>query len=919
MFWPKIYAAMATAVLAMAAQAAAAADTSAELDLRAWQQLPVFHRGRIMPLDSYAREAVETICGRTSPRIGPDGAAGAMFPAGKPRTFTAAELLLSWTVEPEKWENVAFLTAEHEDLRKDLLGLPTFGPDGERLKYVSPRQVERAPMFHARLSDLAQRERLAEKEDKQLELAGLDKQVRALFNAYTLFRLLTFNPSASLDHRDRTIGDLRSAMEIWNRQETFLAEMHNVMPGQSAAAALRRANDAMRQLHDLAGRGELAAKNLEPILAAMRESTATLADEYTKFGQHPPATMRSDQRQVRGWRSEMNQLSKDLDEISHLVAASHLALYDSGQTLRLVPALNADALKAERDAGDEVQPWLGLRVLINGSDWMVGQYPQAELKAVRESYRQMASAYVDRAQSNRRAGFDAAARRFAAAVGALGRQIEPLRRALPVENRDEAMLAATAYPPAGYTDVELHYNQLDPFGWSWLLNFLAVVCLALSFGVIRKPMFWLGLAILAAGQLLTCYGFALRTYVTGWAPVTGMFETVVYVALVGATLGVWFTILPLLRSGLRSAWLLTAAPGTWEAGASVRQSIAWERRHWPTSGWLCLAPRAVLMYVIFTRLAMVPYGSGESPLFHLLPRISVGAALPSLMELTTWLTGLCVLGAAVWYVPRVLISALLSLLTIPYGLAREGARRPLELVLARKTFVLAGALVAFLVAYTAYYSPLWNKEIGSLTPVLRNHFWLYIHVLTITSSYGAGALAWGLGLLSLGYFLFGRYRDPVATADEVAAAGGAIPAKALVRRAPDTCNVLGGYIYKASQVAVLLLAAGTILGALWADVAWGRFWGWDAKEVWALISLLVYLAFLHGRYAGWIGNFGLAAGSVTGATAITMAWYGVNYYLRTGLHSYALGAGGQMEVALFLLGNWIFLLAALARYRFETS
>jgi ABC-type transport system involved in cytochrome c biogenesis permease subunit len=223
------------------------------------------------------------------------------------------------------------------------------------------------------------------------------------------------------------------------------------------------------------------------------------------------------------------------------------------------------------------------------------------------------------------------------------------------------------------------------------------------------------------------------------------------------------------------------------------------------------------------------------------------------------------------------------------------------------------------VAYTAYHSPLWNKEIGSLTPVLRNHFWLYIHVLTITSSYGAGALAWGLGLLSLGYFLFGRYRDPVATADEVAAAGGAIPAKALVRRAPETCNVLGGYIYKASQVAVLLLAAGTILGALWADVAWGRFWGWDAKEVWALISLLVYLAFLHGRYAGWIGNFGLAAGSVTGATAITMAWYGVNYYLRTGLHSYALGAGGQMEVALFLLGNWIFLLAALARYRFETS
>ena len=93
----------------------------------------------------------------------------------------------------------------------------------------------------------------------------------------------------------------------------------------------------------------------------------------------------------------------------------------------------------------------------------------------------------------------------------------------------------------------------------------------------------------------------------------------------------------------------------------------------------------------------------------------------------------------------------------------------------------------------------------------------------------------------------------------------------------------------------------------------GRFWGWDAKEVWALISLLVYLAFLHGRYAAWIGTLAWPPASVAGATAITMAWYGVNYYLRTGLHSYALGAGGQMEVGLFLLGNWIFLLAALAR------
>ena len=77
---------------------------------------------------------------------------------------------------------------------------------------------------------------------------------------------------------------------------------------------------------------------------------------------------------------------------------------------------------------------------------------------------------------------------------------------------------------------------------------------------------------------------------------------------------------------------------------------------------------------------------------------------------------------------------------------------------------------------------------------------------------------------------------------------------------------------RVTAVAVLLLAAGTILGGLWADVSWGRFWGWDPKEVWALISLLVYLAVLHGRFAGWFNNFGLVAGTVIGLSMIVMSW-----------------------------------------------
>ena len=142
--------------------------------------------------------------------------------------------------------------------------------------------------------------------------------------------------------------------------------------------------------------------------------------------------------------------------------------------------------------------------------------------------------------------------------------------------------------------------------------------------------------------------------------------------------------------------------------------------------------------------------------------------------------------------------------------------------------------------------------------MLRSNFWLTIHVLTIVASYGAGGLALGLGNIALGYYIFGKYRLP---------AGGVATG---AHRPPEQCATLAQYCYRSIQVAVLLLAVGTILGGLWADVSWGRFWGWDPKEVWALISLLIYLAFLHARFAGWLNNFGMVAGTIAGFSMIMM-------------------------------------------------
>ncbi|MDQ2824471.1 MAG: cytochrome c biogenesis protein CcsA, partial [Verrucomicrobiota bacterium] len=163
-------------------------------------------------------------------------------------------------------------------------------------------------------------------------------------------------------------------------------------------------------------------------------------------------------------------------------------------------------------------------------------------------------------------------------------------------------------------------------------------------------------------------------------------------------------------------------------------------------------------------------------------------------------------------------------------------------------------------------------SIDPLVPVLRDNFWLTIHVLTITLSYAAFLLA-----CAFGHILLFRYaRKPVAARTDAA---------------------MHFWLYRVLQLGVLLLAAGTFLGAAWANYSWGRFWGWDPKETWALIALLCYITTLHGRLAGWWTQFGLVVASVVCFLAVLMAWYGVNFVLGKGLHSYGFGIGGETYVA----------------------
>jgi ABC-type transport system involved in cytochrome c biogenesis permease subunit len=123
------------------------------------------------------------------------------------------------------------------------------------------------------------------------------------------------------------------------------------------------------------------------------------------------------------------------------------------------------------------------------------------------------------------------------------------------------------------------------------------------------------------------------------------------------------------------------------------------------------------------------------------------------------------------------------------------------------------------------------------------------------------------------------------------------------------------YMYRAVQIGVVLLAAGTILGGVWADYSWGRFWGWDPKEVWALIALLLYLAVLHGRFTGWLKGFGFAVVTVFSFLGVLMAWYGVNFVLGVGLHSYGFGSGGMGYVLAYVIAQTLFILAAYLKYK----
>lgn len=187
---------------------------------------------------------------------------------------------------------------------------------------------------------------------------------------------------------------------------------------------------------------------------------------------------------------------------------------------------------------------------------------------------------------------------------------------------------------------------------------------------------------------------------------------------------------------------------------------------------------------------------------------------------------------------------------------------------------LASSLSAFILLAILRLTSI-EDSMENVQAVLDSQYWLTIHVLLVVGSYGLYILGGILGHIYL--FLFLVYKKETPFMQNVA-----------------SC------ILQTLYIGTAMLIPGTILGGVWAAESWGRFWDWDPKEAWAFISICVYLIWIHAFRFQHIANFGLAIGSIAGLITISFTWYGVNYILGTGLHSYGFGTGGELYYYLFV-------------------
>ena len=186
-----------------------------------------------------------------------------------------------------------------------------------------------------------------------------------------------------------------------------------------------------------------------------------------------------------------------------------------------------------------------------------------------------------------------------------------------------------------------------------------------------------------------------------------------------------------------------------------------------------------------------------------------------------------------------------------------------------------GAVLGFATSIIAHNLAASGDTLEMMQAVLDTNFWLATHVTTVTMGYAATFIAGAVGLAYLVLFVL----PPEAALKKTITIGGA-GAKPM-----ELGRILGQIIYGIACFATLLSFVGTVLGGIWADQSWGRFWGWDPKENGAVLIVLWNALILHARWCGLVRDRGMALLAIVGNMITTWSWFGTNQ-LGVGLHAY---------------------------------
>ena len=176
-----------------------------------------------------------------------------------------------------------------------------------------------------------------------------------------------------------------------------------------------------------------------------------------------------------------------------------------------------------------------------------------------------------------------------------------------------------------------------------------------------------------------------------------------------------------------------------------------------------------------------------------------------------------------------------------------------------------------------------GDTLGVMQAVLDTKFWLATHVVCISMGYIATLVA---GFLGIAYCFRAMFDRRSAGIGEGA-------------RTTEEFKVFGKMVYGVVCFAIFFSLVGTVLGGLWADDSWGRFWGWDPKENGAMMIVLWNAIILHARWGKLVGDFGTAVLAIIGNIVTAWSWFGVNQ-LQAGLHSYGFTEGRLLAMLSFM-------------------